>query len=397
MKLTHEGKLSLWGWISARILSLAIGTIVLIAFCMWLRFALWNFWVYQQMPETVRQEFSLLQQNPEANWDRYVRLVEQYYGHTFINTSVATVDWLILLSLILVAIPIIVWLGLYGIKPLARQFISLARTARTVAQGNFTVQCPQIDRIPSELAGLVYDFNQMTHRLEQYEQKLRTSNVAMAHELRSPITAAMGRLQGILDGVFEPSAEHLQQVMRQLSSLNVLINDLHLLSLANAGQLTVLRQHINISQLIRERIDWLSPYAATKAMVFKFTSPAEVWGNVDPERIGQICLILMDNAVRYAADGGVLNITVIDDPVHILLQFVDHGPGVDPAYLDEMFEPFSREEVSRNRQSGGSGLGLSIAQAICQAHGGEILASLSSQGGMCFEINLPKVLPVSNC
>jgi len=93
----------------------------------------------------------------------------------------------------------------------------------------------------------------------------------------------------------------------------------------------------------------------------------------------------------------VLNITVIDDPVHILLQFVDHGPGVDPAYLVEIFEPFSREEVSRNRQSGGSGLGLSIAQAICQAHGGEILASLSSQGGMCFEINLPKVLPVSNC
>jgi two-component system, OmpR family, sensor histidine kinase AdeS len=395
MKFIYEGRLSLWGWISARILSLTIGTIILIAFCMWLRFALLNLWVFQHMPEAVRQEFSRLQQNPELNWDRYVELIELYYGHSFFNTSIATVDWLILLGLVLVAIPIIVWLGLFGIRPLARQFTSLARTAKAVAQGDFTAQCAQINHIPSELSGLIYDFNQMARRLEQYEQKLRASNVAMAHELRSPITAAMGRLQGILDGVFEPSPEHLQQIMRQLNSLNVLINDLHLLSLVNAGQLTVLRQHINLSELIRERIHWLSPYAAEKSMEFELTAPDDVWCDVDPERVGQICLILMDNAVRYATEGKKLNIDVVDTPSLVQIRFTDYGPGVASTYLDKIFEPFSREEVSRNRQSGGSGLGLSIARAICQAHDGDIQVSLPSEGGLCFEISLPKVSALS--
>lgn len=392
MKLTYEGKLSLWGWISSRIISLTVGTVIVIAVCMWLRFALWGLWVFYKMPESVRTEFSLLQSNPQLNWERYVSLIEQYYGHGFVNTSVATTDWLILLLLVLLTIPIIAWLGLRGIRPLARQFLSLARTARLVAKGDFTVQCEEIEHIPSELSRFVYDFNQMARQLEQYEAELRRSNVAMAHELRSPITAAMGRLQGIIDGVFEPSTEHLEQVMRQLTSLNVLINDLHLLSLANAGQLPVSLQRTNMTELIRERIEWLSLHASEKSMTFCLNAPDVVWCQVDPERVGQICLILMENALRYAAEGQLLTITVTEAPEQVRIQFVDRGPGVSPDYLNKMFDPFSREDVSRNRQSGGSGLGLSIARAICLAHHGDIQVRLSEDRGLCFDVVLPNRL-----
>ncbi|MDW6093885.1 HAMP domain-containing sensor histidine kinase [Vibrio rhizosphaerae] len=394
MKLTHEGKLSLWGWISSRIISLTIGTVVLIAVCMWLRFALWNLWVFYDMPAPVRAEFSLLQQNPESNWERYVTLVEQYYGHGVVNTSVATMDWLILLLLVLLTIPIIIWLGLRGIRPLARQFMSLARTARHVAKGDFTVQCQEIEQIPSELSRFVYDFNQMTRQLEQYEAKLKRSNVAMAHELRSPVTSAMGRLQGIMDGVFDPSTEHLEQIMRQLNSLNVLIHDLHLLSLAQAGQLSISRQPTNLSALIQERMAWLAPHATEKSMTFTLDAPETVMCNVDPERIGQVCLILMENALRYAAEGKMLTMTVRDSAEQVQIQFIDQGPGVSADYVDNMFEPFSREEVSRNRRSGGSGLGLSIAKAICQAHQGDIQVTLAAGRGLCFDVILPKHVPV---
>ncbi|WP_033576068.1 sensor histidine kinase [Dickeya chrysanthemi] len=381
--------LSLWRWLCIRILSLAIGTVVLIATCMWLRFVIWNLWVRHTMPEAVRHEFAALQINPELNRTRYYQILDTWYGPQSFDLSIVSEDWVILGILVLVAIPLIVLLGLWAARPLSVQFSQLAMSARAVARGQFATRARTVPGAPAELTLLTQNFNAMTDQLERYERELHASHVAMAHELRSPLTAAMGRLQGMLDGVFPADTRQLQMVMNQMLNLNRLIEDLHLLSMASAGQLAIDKTRMNPVELLRDRIAWLKPNA--EAVDFSITLHADEEGDclADPIRLGQVFTILMDNALRYAQEGKTQRIEVVRRQDHWLIRFRDYGPGVSAAFLPHIFERFSRADTSRARHSGGSGLGLSIAQAICEALGGTLTAENHPQGGMCFTLTLP--------
>lgn len=384
-----ESHHSLWRWICLRILSLAIGTVVVIAVCMWLRFAIWNIWVVEHMPESVRTEFGILRDNPTLNLARYHELIDTYFGLSFSDPSIWTGDWLVLVTLVLVAIPLIVMLGLWVARPLSRQFSQIAVAARSVAQRQFYAHAGVEPDAPIELAGLARDFNAMTRQLENYERELRASSVAMAHELRSPLTAAIGRLQGMLDGVFVPDEQQLHLVMKQLSHLNRLIDDLHLLSLANAGQLTLDKTAVNLCDIVRDRIAWMKPHLEAANFEIHFLQQEACYCQADPYRLGQVFSILMENALRYASEGKLLHINIIPTDRSFRIEFRDFGPGVAAEFLPQIFARFARAETSRARHSGGSGLGLSIAKAICEAHGGTIEARNLSDVGMCFEIALP--------
>ncbi len=384
-----ESSYSLWRWICLRILSLAIGTVVVIAACMWLRFAIWNIWIVEHMPKMVQQEFVLLRQKPELNLNRYHQIIDTYFGISFSDPSIASTDWFALIILVLVAIPFIVLLGLWVARPLSRQFTQIAVAARAVSQRQFYAHAGLEPEAPIELTRLAHDFNAMTRQLENYERELRASNVAMAHELRSPLTAAIGRLQGMMDGVFNADEKQLQLVMKQLAHLNRLIDDLHLLSLANAGQLTLDKTRINISDLIRDRISWMKPLTEEEGFVIHFTQQDSYFCTADPYRLGQVFSILMENALRYAVEGHLLNIKITQHQDQLQIEFQDQGPGVADEFLPHIFERFSRAETSRARHFGGSGLGLSIAKAICEAHGGTIEAFKLPNAGMRFLILLP--------
>ncbi|QYM92129.1 sensor histidine kinase [Dickeya zeae] len=381
--------LSLWRWLCLRILSLAIGAVVLIATCMWLRFFVWNLWVAHKMPDAVRHEFILLRENPTLDLARYYELLSTWYGPDVFDPSIATVDWLILSLLVLVAIPLIVVLGLWAARPLSVQFSQLAMSARTVARGQFSTRARMVPGAPAELTLLTRDFNAMTAQLGRYERELHASHVAMAHELRSPLTAAMGRLQGMLDGVFQPDPHQLQMVMNQMLNLNRLIEDLHVLSMASAGQLAIDKTRLNPVELLRDRIAWLKPNAEAAGFTVTLHADEDGYCLADSLRLGQVFTILMDNALRYAVEGKTQRIDVVRQQDRWRIQFRDYGPGVSDAFLPHIFERFSRADTSRARHSGGSGLGLSIAEAICGALGGSLTAENHPQGGMCFTLELP--------
>lgn len=380
---------SLWHWILLRVLSLAVGCVFIIAGCMWLAYRLINFWVMQSMPESIRQEAQKLFADPYVNISRYHQLVDTWYGVNYTNPGIVTIDWMLLCSLLLVAIPAIVVLGLYAARPLSRQFMRLAVTARAVSEGVFTQRVGLEKKAPAELIKLTNDFNTMTERLSLYERELKASHVAMAHELRSPLTAAIGRLQGMMDGVFPQETQQLGMVMNQLHHLNRLIDDLYLLSMAQAGQLSLDKSPVDIVELLRERILWFKPQAEQAGFIFTLLPHAPVILQVDPYRIGQAFIIIMDNALRYAREGRYLAIRLNEEPDHWVIRFRDYGPGVSSEFIPQMFERFARADNSRARHSGGSGLGLSIARAICELHGGSLVAEVHPEGGMLFKLRLP--------
>lgn len=387
--MNHSQYQSLWRWICVRILALAIGSVVVIALCMWLRFAIENLWVLHHMPAAMREEFYVLRNNPELNLARFHEIVDQGWGASYSDPSIASADWIMVGILVVVVIPFIAILGLKAARPLSSQFSHLAQAARAVTQGDFNTQAVPVNNAPAELVQFTDDFNVMMRQLSRYEGELRASNVAMAHELRSPLTAAVGRLQGMLDGVFRPEPHQLQMVMTQLLHLNRLIDELHLLSLAQAGQLMLSRTELDLAELLRERIIWLKPQSAEAGFDITLMSDTPCRYVGDTFRLGQVFTILMENALRYALEGRRLNIAIKANNGGYEIAFHDDGPGVEDSFLPVMFERFSRAESSRARHSGGSGLGLSIARAICEAHGGCISAAKKAQCGLIFTVSLP--------
>ncbi|HEI8437948.1 TPA: HAMP domain-containing histidine kinase [Morganella morganii] len=381
---------SLWRWICKRLISLAVGSIILIAFFMWVRFFVENKWHEYRMPEGVRVELAVLSKDPQKNINRYHEIIDTWYGIAYSDPSMGTVDWLILGVLVLIFIPIIFWLTLRTARPISHHISRLAGAAHAVSEGGFGTKVPVPESLPLELRSLSENFNGMSGQLERYEKDLKKSHVIMAHELRSPLTAAIGRLQGIIDGVFEPSEAQLGMIMRQMNELNRLVDDLHLLKLADADQLSLNLMPTNLTQIIREKVAWITPSACQAGVTIIFNDASAVICMTDPYRIGQVFLILMDNALKYAAEGESLHISYEISEYNVTVVFCDNGPAVSEEFLDDIFTPFVREDLSRARYSGGSGLGLSIARAICHAHGGNITAEKNPERGLTFRVTLKR-------
>lgn len=379
----------LWRWICMRILALAIGTVVIIASLMWVRFALENMWIMHHMSPEIKTEFVMLMKDPGINPARFHKIMDDYWGVDYSVPSIASPDWITLGVMVVFTIPFITVLGLRIARPLSEQFGSLVIAAGAVSRGEFSTRAGQIINAPTELVRFTDDFNTMTRQLERYERELRTSHVAMAHELRSPLTAAIGRMQGMLDGVFQPDPEQLKMVMKQLQHLSRLTDELHLLSLADAGQLILNNDNLSLADLLKERANWLKPQAEALGMEIIIRQNGSGLLEGDAFRLAQAFTIIMENALRYASEGRYLTIWIEEGKNLQSICFQDRGPGVTQDFLPALFDRFTRADYSRARHSGGSGLGLSIASAICVAHGGNIIATLPDQGGLLIRVNLP--------
>lgn len=382
---------SLWRWICIRISIFSICSVFVFVASIWVRYALQAVWLKHQMPAAVREEYALIKAHPPADPTRFHQIIDQWWGLSYTDPNIASEDWLIIGVLILILIPCLVFWGLKTVRPLAVQFSRLTAAARAVARGDFTAQAQPLDNVPAEMTSFVRDFNHMTQQLARYDRELRASHVAMAHELRSPLTAAMGRLQGMMDGVFTPDQTQLAMVMKQLQSLNQLADGLQLLSLADADRLVLDYHRFNLTDLLKERIAWIHSRADQAGLIITLDADSDCPLEADASKVGQVITLILENTLSYASEGKSLNIRVRRQTGSVEMRFRDAGPGVSADFLADMFERFTRAETSRARHSGGSGLGLSIARAICQAHHGEISAALPASGGLELTVRLPEV------
>lgn len=384
---------SLWRWICIRISIFSICSVFVFVASIWLRYALQALWLKQQMPIAVREEFARIKAHPPADPARFHQIIDQWWGLSFSDPNIATEDWLTIGVLLVILIPCLVLWGLKTVRPLAVQFSRLTGAARAVAGGDFSAEARPLSNVPTEMTSFVHDFNHMTQQLARYDRELRASHVAMAHELRSPLTAAMGRLQGMMDGVFPADNHQLARVMKQLQSLNQLADGLQLLSLADADRLQLDCHRFNLTELLKERIAWVHNRAEQAGLVITLEADSHCLLQADAGKIGQLITLLLENTLAYASEGIILTICVTPQAANLEMTFRDAGPGVSADFLATMFERFTRAETSRARHSGGCGLGLSIARAICHAHHGEITATLPASGGLAVRVTLPRVSP----
>lgn len=242
-----------------------------------------------------------------------------------------------------------------------------------------------------ELGQLARSFNQMATSLEQTEAMRRDLIANVAHELRTPLTTIKGYMEGLLDGVLPPEPGTYQQVYREADRLQRLVNDLQELSRVEAGAYQLNRQPIKIAELIQHTATRLQPQFNEKGVTLKLNLPPNLPTILaDEDRISQVLLNLVGNALQYTPAGGAVIITAEShtSELHIIIR--DTGLGIPAEHLPHLFTRFYRVDKSRSRVGGGSGIGLTIVKHLIEAHGGRVWAESQGTGlGSTFGFSLP--------
>ncbi|MCB0169837.1 MAG: HAMP domain-containing histidine kinase [Anaerolineae bacterium] len=279
-------------------------------------------------------------------------------------------------------------------RELAVPLRRMAAAAGQIAQGQLDQRVPV--KGADELAHLATAFNQMATDLQQAEQLRRNLIADVAHELRTPVSVIQGNLQAILDDVYPLEKAEIASIYDETLTLSRLIADLRDLAQAEAGQLDLNRQPVELGSLIETLIDLFGGLAHEKEVTLEL----EIAQNLPPvsadsDRVRQILHNLLANAIRHTPVMGQVKVVaeVVSTPDQFVkISVTDTGPGIAPEDLPHVFDRFWRADKSRSRQQGGSGLGLAIAKQLVEAQGGRIGVESQVGQGSCFWFVLPGLL-----
>lgn len=301
------------------------------------------------------------------------------------------IDWSYLLLTLTIVLPIAAFGGVWLSRRIVVPLLEVARAIRAVAAGDLTARANPHIKGFGESARLVEDFNAMAERLERAEAELRYSNSAAAHELRTPLTILKGRLQGVADGIFTLDDDLVALLIGQVDGMTRIVEDLRTLGLFNAGTLELSVIDTDLASVVRDATDLSADALRAKSMMLDLDlGPAPV--AADPGRLHQVVLALIDNAMRYAPGEPLAIATKLEHGLAVLT-VTDNGGGLSPEALRNAFEPFWRDEESRARDKGGSGLGLSVVRAIAHAHDGQVRSENAPGHGARITVTFPATKP----
>ncbi len=272
---------------------------------------------------------------------------------------------------------------------LQRPIRALASGAQALAAGNYAMRIKIVSG--DELGELATDFNRLAAALESNRTARRQWGADIAHELRTPLAILHGEIQALQDGVRSFGPDTLASLQAETMRLTSLVEDLYQLALSDAGALEYRSVDIDLGELLQDTVRLHQPTMQDAGLELSLTKlPAvQLPMRGDERRLQQLFGNLIANSRRYTDCPGRVQVSVQRSAGHWLIYLDDSPPGVPKAALDHLFERLYRADGSRNRASGGAGLGLAIARNIVDAHGGSIAAMPSPLGGLRILIELP--------
>lgn len=283
-------------------------------------------------------------------------------------------------------------IGALVFRSLGTPLAKLMAAADAVAEGDLSTRLDE--RGPGEFRRMARSFNRMTTELERADQQRRNLTADVAHELRTPLHILQGSLEGLQDGVYQPTPEHIKAMLDETQMLARLVDDLQTLSLAEAGQLHLKLEPLDITELLADVATSFSGQmeaAGIDLQVKTEGTSQDLTVSGDPERLDQVLSNLMGNALRHTPQGGNILLMAESTPEGVRILVRDTGEGIPSDDLPYIFDRFWRGDKSRQRRSGaGSGLGLAIAKQFVVAHGGQIAVESQLGVGTTFVIDLPQ-------
>ena len=305
--------------------------------------------------------------------------------------EVAMAVWMVALALAC-SLPLLALLVAgRAFRRIARPLGNIMSAADSVAEGDLSVRVPE--NSPGDFARLSHSFNRMIEELEHADQQRRNLTADVAHELRTPLHIIQGNLEGILDGVYQPTPDQLEVLLDETRSLSRLVDDLQTLSLVETGQLPLEHKPVHVAELLEDVQTSFSGQAEAAGVGLNLEINADPKNLVvlgDAGRLDQVLSNLVANALRFTPAGGSITLLGELEADQVRITVSDTGAGIPPENLDYIFDRFWKGDRVRTHQAGvGSGLGLAISKKLVEAQGGEIRAESQVGVGSQFILELP--------
>jgi two-component system sensor histidine kinase BaeS len=284
-------------------------------------------------------------------------------------------------------------LGLLGARWIAgrwvRPLLGIQYATARIARGELAIRLPT--RRTDEIGDLIRDINSMAEGLERLESARRRWIAEISHELRTPLTVLRGELDALAEGVRPLNLEAAASLREEVLRIGAMVDDLHLLAMADLNALPCYFMECDAVQLARRVYQRFERRASALGISLEITTPAEgslpvYW---DSQRMEQVLTNLLDNSLCYTDAPGQIRVTVRRQQERVWLLVDDSKPGVPAADLGRLFDPLYRSDAARSRHRGGSGLGLAICAALVRAHVGRITAAASELGGLSILVDMP--------
>jgi two-component system sensor histidine kinase BaeS len=274
--------------------------------------------------------------------------------------------------------------------PLGRDVRSLEATVRKIEAGDRVVRTDVVRA--DELGHVAHAIDQLTARLDElereragYEAERTAMMSSVGHDLRTPLAALQVAVEALADGVAPDPTRYLRSMRRDIEALSALVDDFFLLARIEAGRLDLLPVTVDLTEIADEAVEALTPVAAASGVALVLVATTRVRVNGNPTALGRVIRNLIDNAVRHAPAGSEVRVEVRADGTPSVT-VIDEGPGFPAGFSADAFERFTRADPSRNRTTGGAGLGLAIARGLVEAHGGRIWIEGPPGGRVAFEL-----------
>ncbi|MBI4856327.1 MAG: HAMP domain-containing histidine kinase [Acetobacterium woodii] len=315
----------------------------------------------------------------------------KYYGPYFLNED--DFQFLKSLNLILIGIAFIslifsIVLGTILARRLSKPILKTVDATKQISQGDYSVRIEE-NTNTTELDELIDAINHLADSLGKQEALRKQLTADVAHELRTPLTSVGTHIEAMIEGVWEPTEQRLQSCYDEILRIGKIIQDLENLARVESENLKLDKKQLNLTEVAEKVLGNLEAEISRKKLMVSIEGTRSDFIG-DPDRISQVLMNLISNAIKYTPDGGQIQILITESDQVVEIRVKDNGLGIPEDEQPYIFERFYRADKSRNRLTGGTGIGLAIVKSIVTAHGGTVAVESRPNEGSCFTVILPK-------
>lgn len=339
----------------------------------------------QHHAKLVKQEYPLVKNGQKVGTVVVESFGPLFYTENESNFLAAFNKLVIALGAIFTILSVIVSIIISG--RISKPILNAASTAEKIEHGDFSAR---VDEISStiELNQLAKSINGLAIALENGEQWQKRLTSDVSHELRTPLTTLQGNFEAMIDGVVKPTPERIQSCYEEVVRLNRLVEDLKQLSILERDNIHIHKTQIDLFAVLKSVVNQHQFDAESKGIVIHLEGNSSPYVG-DPNRLTQVFVNLLSNAIKYTDHGEITISLRLNENTEYEISFKDTGIGVSQEEIPHLFERFYRADKSRNRKTGGAGIGLTITKSIIDAHEGIIHVESEIGKGSCFTIVLP--------
>ena len=323
--------------------------------------------------------------------DREFGVVEiGYYGPFYFNDS--DLDFINSLNKVLIGIGVLsvffaVIFGTIMARRLSQPISRVIRATQIITKGDYRYRIAE-ESTTKEIGEMTSAINNLAETLEKQEALRKRMSLDVAHEFRTPIATLQSHLEAMIDGIWKPDVMRLKSCHEEVLRIGRMVRDIEQLAKFEGKNLILNKEPVDLSELIQTIVRNFESDFKNKGVELKITNNKCIV-SVDRDKISQVIINLLSNALKYTSEGGIVEIKVMESDKDVAVIVRDNGSGIEEEDLPYIFERFYRADRSRNRNTGGSGIGLTIVKSLVEAHKGKIEVKSEPGKGTEFTVTLP--------